>query len=94
MMGIKEREFKVRTQLCLDELVPENHFYRRLEVKLELKFVRELVRHFYVPYGRASIDPVVFFKLPLIMLFEGIIVSLVIILKRKCIMEEINNVIH
>jgi len=28
--------------------------------------VRELVRHFYVPYGRASIDPVVFFKLQLI----------------------------
>ena len=66
MMGIKEREFKVRTQVCLDELVPENHFYRRLEAKLDLKFVRELVRHFYVPYGRASIDPVVFFKLQLI----------------------------
>lgn len=71
MMGIKEREFKVRTQVCLDELVPENHFYRRLEAKLDLNFVRELVSHFYVPYGRASIDPVVFFKLQLIMLFEG-----------------------
>ena len=72
MMGIKEREFKVQTRVCLDEFVPEDHFYRRLEAKLDLSFVRNLVQDFYVPYGRASIDPVVFFKLQLIMLFEGI----------------------
>lgn len=72
MMGIKEREFKVQTRVYLDELVPDDHFYRRLEAKLDLSFVRNLVQEFYVPYGRASIDPVVFFKLQLIMLFDGI----------------------
>jgi transposase len=70
MMGIKEREFRVHTKICLDDLVPDKHFYRELEKKLDLSFIRELVRDFYVPYGRASIDPVVFFKLQLIMLFE------------------------
>lgn len=72
MMGIKKRNFKAQAQVCLDELVPHNHFYRQLETKLDLGFVRDLVRHLYLPYGRPSIDPVVFFKLQLIMLFEGI----------------------
>lgn len=71
MMGIKNREFKTQTNICLEQLVPEDHFYRVLESKLDLSFVRELVEDFYVPYGRTSIDPVVFFKLQLIMLFEG-----------------------
>ena len=72
MMGIKNREFKTQPSICLEQLVPEDHFYRVLESKLDLSFVRDLVRDFYVPYGRASIDPVVFFKLQLIMLFEGL----------------------
>ncbi|MBT6958176.1 MAG: IS1182 family transposase [Opitutae bacterium] len=71
MMGIKERDFKVQTRIGLEDLVPPDHFYRKLQTKLDLSFVRNLVREFYVPYGRASIDPVVFFKLQLIMLFEG-----------------------
>ena len=71
MMGIKDRDFKIHTRIYLDDLVPSNHFYRHLEAKLDLSFVRGLVKDFYVPYGRASIDPIVFFKLQLIMLFEG-----------------------
>lgn len=72
MMGIKKREFKVHSSIYLDKLVPGNNFYRQLESRIDLSFVRELVKDFYVPYGRASIDPVVFFKLQLIMFFEGI----------------------
>ena len=54
-------------------LVPTNHFYRQVEAKLDLSFVRELVKDLYAtPMGRPSIDPVVFFKLQLIMFFEGI----------------------
>jgi hypothetical protein len=52
--------------------VPRDHFYRQLEAKLDLGFVREVVRDLYEPTGRPSIDPVVFFKLQLIMFFEGI----------------------
>src|SRR3954454_20448771 len=56
----------------LDGLVPVPHFYRYLEAKLDLTFVRDLVRRAYKDGGRPSIDPVIFFKLQLIMFFEGI----------------------
>src|ERR671928_1783847 len=56
----------------LDTLVPAHHFYRHLESKLDLRFVRDLVRGTYKDGGRPSIDPVVFFKLQLVMFFEGI----------------------
>jgi transposase len=36
-----------------------------------LSFVRDLVRDRYSAFGRPSIDPVVFFKLQLVMFFEG-----------------------
>jgi transposase len=65
---------------CLDEpvtvsleaLVPADHFYRHLEAKLDLSFVREWARELYAERGRPSIDPVVFFKLQLIMFFEDL----------------------
>jgi transposase len=57
----------------LEDLVPEDNFYRHVEEVLDLSFVRDLVRDCYSPsMGRPSIDPVVFFKLQLIMFFEGI----------------------
>ena len=72
MMGIKDRSFKVHTALSLEQLVPRDNFYRILESKLDLSFTRDLVQQLYAPGGRPSVDPVVFFKLQLIMLFEGI----------------------
>jgi transposase len=58
--------------VSLEALVPPDHFYRRLEAKLDLSFVREVVRDRYAAMGRPSIDPVVCFKLQLIMFFESI----------------------
>jgi len=72
MMGIKPRAFQTHSQISLEQLVPHPHFYRQLEAKVDLAFVRDLVAPLYAPFGRPSIDPVVFFKLQLIMLFEGI----------------------
>jgi transposase len=43
-----------------------------LEGKLDLSFVRDLARHHYDEMDRPSIDPVMFFKLQLVMLFEGL----------------------
>src|SRR5687767_6766571 len=57
--------------VSLEALVPRDHFYRHLERRLDLSFVRDLVRDRYAPTGRPSVDPVVFFKLQLIMFFEG-----------------------
>ena len=72
MMGTKERTFGPLCNLSLETLVPANHFYRHLEAKLDLGFVRDLVRDTYKEGGRSSVDPVVFFKLQLVMFFEGI----------------------
>jgi len=71
MMGYKTRRFGPIGNLSLEELVPEDHFYRHLEQSLDLSFVRTLVRTRYAALGRPSIDPVVFFKLHLVLFFEG-----------------------
>jgi len=72
MMGSKARVFAPLTNRSLEDLVPRDHFYRHLHKTLDLAFIRALVAPFYAAGGRPSIDPVVFFKLQLIMFFEGI----------------------
>src|SRR5215210_3538980 len=73
MMGTKVRSFApLPDELSLEDLVPKDHFYRRLEARLDLSFVRELVAPLYANGGRPSVDPVVFFKLQLVMFFEDI----------------------
>jgi transposase-like protein DUF772 len=58
--------------VSLEGLVPKSNFYRLLEAKLDLSFVREWAQELYAERGRPPIDPVVFFKLQLVMFFEGI----------------------
>src|SRR5436305_14421505 len=58
--------------ISLESLVPADHFYRHLDAELDLTFVREWVQELYKAGGRPSIDPTIFFKLQLIMFFEGI----------------------
>src|SRR5437588_4851061 len=72
MMGTKTRNFAPLIHVSLEELVPQDHLYRHLERTLDLSFVREFVHETYAGGGRPSIDPVVFFKLQLVMFFEGI----------------------
>jgi transposase len=68
----KPRRLDEPIAVSLEQLVPANHFYRHLEAKLDLSFVRDWVNERYAERGRPSIDPVVFFKLQLIRFFEGI----------------------
>ena len=73
MMGTKERNFQpLPEHISLEDLVPEDNFYRRLQEKLDLSFVRELVEDLYAASGRPSVDPEVFFRLQLVMFYEGI----------------------
>ena len=72
MMGTKERRFASLINVSLEDLVPADHFYRHLERTLDLSFVRDFVQETYAGGGRPSIDPIVFFKLQLVMFFEGI----------------------
>ncbi len=67
MMGAKMRSFTpLPDDPSLEDLVPEDNLYRRLERTLDLSFVRELVGPLYAKGGRPSLDPVVFFKLQLV----------------------------
>ena len=73
MMGSKERRFASLVNVSVEQLVPQDHFYRHVERVLDLSFVLEFVHETYAGGGRPSIDPVVFFKLQLVMFFEGIV---------------------
>ena len=72
MMGTKERHFAPLINVSIEQLVPHDHFYRHLERTLDLSFVREFVHKTYAQGGRPSVDPIVFFKLQLVMFFENI----------------------
>jgi transposase len=68
----KPRRLDEPIAVSLEDLVPPNNFYRHLEATLDLGFVRVWTRELYGERGRPSIDPVIFFKLQLVMFFEGI----------------------
>jgi transposase len=72
MMGTKARNVAPLINISLENLVPQDHLYRHLDQTLDLSFVREFVQETYAQGGRPSIDPKVFFKLQLVMFFEGI----------------------
>ena len=73
MLGpLKARNLDQPVLASVEALVPANNFYRHLERELDLSFVRDWVKDCYADKGRPSIDPVVFFKLQLLMFLEGI----------------------
>ncbi len=69
MLGpVRVRALDQPTLVSLEALVPADHFYRQLDRTLDLSFVRDLVRDRYAAGGRPAIDPVVFFRLQLVLL--------------------------
>ena len=73
MMGTKVRSFSPITRdTSLEELVPEDHFYRRLEARLDLSFVRELVGPLYAEAGKAFCGPGHVLQAQLVMFFEDL----------------------
>ena len=73
MLGKKERHFSPLPQdASLEEHVPEDNFYRRLEGALDLSFVRDLVAPLYARGARPSVDPVFFFRLQLVLFIEDL----------------------
>ena len=47
----------------LDEMVPEDNFYRKVNQNLSLDFLYKATSNYYGKCGQESIDPVVFFKI-------------------------------
>ncbi|HET6453235.1 MAG TPA: IS1182 family transposase, partial [Armatimonadota bacterium] len=50
---------KLFTMACVESLVPEDDYYRKLEKAVDFSFVGELARPYYAKRGRPSVDPVV-----------------------------------
>jgi len=59
--------------VCLDELVPEDDRYRKLDRLIDWSFVRGVAAPYYAEeVGRPSIDPIVLVKLMVVGALEGI----------------------
>jgi transposase len=59
--------------VCLDELVPEDDRYRKLDRLVDWSFVRDVAAPYYAhDVGRPSIDPIVLVKLMVAGALEGI----------------------
>ncbi len=73
MEGRKAFEQPMYIYKRMEELIPEDHFLRKVDKVLDFGFVRELVKGLYSrDKGRPSIDPVVAVKIWLIGYFYGI----------------------
>ena len=66
MQGKKEYKPKMMYQVYLDDLVPQDNYYRLIEKELDLKFLYAATSPYYGIDGQESIDPVVFFKICLV----------------------------
>jgi len=66
MQGRKEFIPKMMYQVQINDLVPENNFYRLLNRELDLRFLYKATQFYYGYEGQESIDPVVFFKICLV----------------------------
>src|SRR5713226_7025800 len=74
MGAVKGQEATLQVAMvCLDELVPEECCYRKLDRLVDWSFVREAAAPYYADeVGRPSIDPIVLVKLMVAAALEGI----------------------
>jgi transposase len=73
MMGQKRIQAKLMYSINIEDFVPIDNFYRRVDQVLDLRFLYQECKAFYGTTGNPSLDPVVFFKLLLFGYFEHII---------------------
>lgn len=66
----QEREQKL-SMVYLDDLVPKNHYLRKIDKFIDFSFVYDYVEDMYSTTGRPSIDPVVLMKYALLMHLEN-----------------------
>lgn len=63
MQGKKQLQPKMLYTVTLEQLVPADNFYRRLNKVLHLHWLYAATKDYYGSEGQESIDPVVFFKM-------------------------------
>ncbi len=66
MQGKKQLQPKMLYTITLEQLVPPDNFYRRLNKVLPMHWLYKATENYYGAEGQESIDPVVFFKICLV----------------------------
>src|SRR3954470_1843572 len=66
MQGRKTFTPKMLSSISLQDLVPQNNFYRRLLSLIDFQWIYKQTASYYGREGQESIDPVVFFKILLV----------------------------
>ena len=66
MQGKKELTPKMLYQVYLQDLIPEDNYYRLLDKAIDFQFLYKATAPYYGQEGQESIDPVVFFKICLV----------------------------
>ena len=72
MQGKKDYTEKLFLNFQLSDKIPEDNFYRKLKLLLDLNWLYKATSKYYGTEGQESIDPVVFFKLILIGYLENL----------------------
>ncbi len=66
MQGRKQITPQLFYEVSLEQLVPQDDFYRSVSKSLDLRFLYKSTENYYGRQGQESIDPVVFFKILLV----------------------------
>lgn len=72
MLGENPRSERMFYYVRMEDIVPENHLLRLIDRHIDLKFIRDKVKHLYSHTGRPSIDPEVLLRMLLIGYLYGI----------------------
>lgn len=72
MLGENRRSERMFYYVRMEDIVPENHLLRLIDRHIDLKFIRDKVKHLYSHTGRPSIDPEVLLRMLLIGYLYGI----------------------
>lgn len=73
MIGHQEYQPKLFSTVDIESLIPKNHLLRKIDKAIDFSFIRELTTHLYCSdNGRPSIDPILFFRINLIVFLYGI----------------------
>ena len=72
MIGEKQRNEPIFYYVKMEDMVPEDHLLRLVDKHIDLRFIREKVKHLYSHTGRPSIDPEVLLRMLLIGYLYGI----------------------
>ena len=73
MINVKKNVQNELILYTLEDLVPENSLYRKIDKYIDFNFIYDEVKDLYSQdNGRPSIDPVVLFKLVFIQALDGL----------------------